>query len=47
MDRREYLFLSISLKRQIFIPSKLGKIGGNEIRFNDFFTKTSKISLYI
>ena len=37
MDRREHLFLSISLKSQIFIPSKLRGMGGNEIRFNDFF----------
>ena len=28
-------------------PSKLGGVGGNEIRFNDFFTKTPKIPLYI
>ena len=28
-------------------PPKLGGIGGNEIRFNDFFTKTPKIPLYI
>jgi len=27
-------------------PPKLGEIGENRIRFNDFFTKTSKISLY-
>ena len=28
-------------------PPKLGGMGGNEIRFNDFFTKTPKIPLYI
>ena len=45
MDRREHSFLSISLKSQIFI-SKLEGIGRNEIRFNEFFTKTLKILLY-
>ena len=29
-----------------FLP-KLGGMRGNEIRFNDFFTKTPKIPLYI
>ena len=47
MSRREHSFLSIPLKSQIFIPLKLGGIGGNEIQFNDFFTKTPKIPLYI
>ena len=47
MDRKEHSFLSILLKLQIFIPLKLEKIGGNEIKFNDFFTKTPKIPLYI
>ena len=28
-------------------PSKLGEMGGNRIRFNEFFTKTPKIPLYI
>ena len=28
-------------------PLKLGGIRGNEIIFNDFFTKTPKIPLYI
>ena len=37
-----------SLKTSNFhSPPKLGGMGGNEIRFNDFFTKTSKIPLYI
>ena len=31
----------------IFIPPKLGGMGGNRIRFNDFFIKTLKIPLYI
>ena len=44
--RREHSF-SISLKFQIFIPSNLGGMRGNEIRFNIFFTKTPKILLYI
>ena len=47
IDKREHLFLSIPLKSQIFITPKLGVIGGNEIKFNDFFTKTLKILLYI
>ena len=48
MGKREHSFLSIFLKPQIFIPPKLGGMGGNEIRFNDFFfTKTPKILLYI
>ena len=47
MGRREHSFLSIPLKSQIFIPPKLGEMGGNEIKFNDFFTKTPKIPLYI
>ena len=44
MGRREHLFLSIPLKSQISILLKLRR---NEIRFNDFFTKTPKIPLYI
>ena len=47
MCRREHSFLSIPLKPQIFIPLKLGKMGGNEIRFNEVVTKTPKILLYI
>ena len=47
MGRREHLFLSIILKSQIFIPSKLGWLGGNEIKFNNFFTKTLKIPIYV
>ena len=47
MNRREHSFLSILLKPQIFIPPEIRGIGGNEIRFNDFFTKTSQIPLYI
>ena len=35
------------LKISNFHPLKLGGIGGNGIRFNDFFTKTPKIPLYI
>ena len=46
MRRKEYSLFSIPLKPQIFIP-KLGGIGENEIRFNNFFTKTPKIFLYI
>ena len=47
MGRREHSFLSISLKPQIFIPLEIGGMGGNKIRFNEFFTKTLKILLYI
>jgi len=47
MSMREYSFLSISLKSQIFIPPEMGGIKGNEIRFNEFFIKTPKIPLYI
>ena len=34
-----------NLKFSFFL--KLKRIEGNEIRFNDFFTKTPKITLYI
>ena len=44
MGRREHALLFIPLKPQIFIPPK---IGGNGIKFNEFFTKTPKIPLYI
>ena len=51
MGMREHSLLSIPLKSQIFIPPplppKLGGMEGNEIKFNDFFTKTPKIPLYI
>ena len=47
IDKREHLFLSIPLKSQIFITPKLGVIGGNEIKFNNFFTKTLKIPLHV
>ena len=47
MDKKEHLFLSILLKSQIFIPSKLGEIRGNEVRFNEFLLKLPKILLYI
>ena len=47
IGRREYSFLFISLKSQFFIPPKLGGMGRNEIIFNEFFTKTPKIPLYI
>ena len=47
MCRMEYSFLSIPLKPQIFIPPEIGGMGGNKIKFNEFFTKTLKIPLYI
>ena len=47
MGRKEHSFLSIPVKSQIFISAKLGGIEVNEIRFNDFFTKTPKLPLYI
>ena len=47
MGMREHSFLSILLKFQIFILPKLRGMRGNRIRFNEFFTKTSKIPPYI
>ena len=47
MGIMEHSFFFILLKLQISIPPKLGGIWGNEIRFNEFFTKTPKIHLYI
>ena len=47
MGRRKYSFLSILWKLQIFVLPKLWGMEGNEIRFNDFFTETPKIPLYI
>ena len=47
MGGREHSFLSISLKFQILFLQKLGGMGGNEIKFNEFFTKTLIILLYI
>ena len=47
MGKRERSFLSILLKPQIFIPSKLREIRGNEIRLNEFLLKLPKILLYI
>ena len=44
MDKREHSFLYIPLKSQIFILPKFGGIEENEIRFNEFFTKISKIT---
>ena len=32
---------------KFLFPLKLGGMRGNKIRFNDFFTKTLKIPLYI
>ena len=46
IGRREHSFFSIPLKSQIFILPKLGGIGGNRIKFNEFFTITPKIPLY-
>ena len=43
MSRSQHSFLFIVLKYQIFIPLKLGGIGGDKIRFNKFFTITLKI----
>ena len=37
MSRKEYSFLSIPLRSQIFIPPKLEGMRGNRIRFNEFF----------
>ena len=35
------------LNLKFSFPPKLGGIGGNEIRFNEIFTKTPKMPLYI
>ena len=42
MGRRKHSFLSIFLKSQIFIHLKIGRNGGNEIRFSEFFIKLPK-----
>jgi len=50
ISRREHSFLNIPSKEsnsKIFIPPKFGGIRENEIRFNEFYTKTSKLPLYI
>jgi len=47
MSRKKHPFLSIPLKFQIFIPPKIGRNEGNEIRFNNFFTKTPKTPIYL
>ena len=47
MGRREHSFLSIPLKPQIFISPNFGRNRREWIRFNEFFTKTPKIPLYI
>jgi hypothetical protein len=43
----EHLFLPIPSKPQFSFPPTLGGIGGNEILFNEIFTKTPKMPLYI
>ena len=47
IGRKEHSFLFVPLKSQIFILRKLGGIEGHEIWFYEFFTKNSKIPLYI
>ena len=54
LSRREWnewegtLIPLYSLKTSNFhSPLKLGRMGGNKIRFNDFFAKTPKIPMYI
>ena len=47
MNMIKHSFLFIPLKSQIFTPLKLGGIEKNKIRFNEYFTKTPKIPLYI
>ena len=46
MDKREHLFLSISLTSN-FHSLEIGRNEKNEIRFSEFLTKTPKIPLYI
>ena len=43
--RWEHSFPHFPSKPQIFIPPKLGGIGGNEIRFNENFIETPKLPL--
>ena len=47
MVKREYSFPPKLSKSQIFVPPKLGRIGGNGFRFNENFIKIPKITLYI
>ena len=49
MNMKEYSFLSIFLKPQIFILLKIGRNEGGGMKLNlmIFFTKTLKIPLYI
>ena len=45
MVRRECSFLPFPSKPQIFVPLKIGGMGGNGFKFNEIFVKTPKIPL--
>ena len=45
MVKREYSFPPKPSKSQIFVPSKLGGIGGNGFRFNENFIEIPKLPL--
>ena len=47
IGRSEHSFFSVLLKLKFLFPPKLWGMWGNGIRFNEFFTKTLKIALYI
>ena len=47
MVKRKYSFRLKPSKSQIFVPPKLGRIGGIGFRFNENFIKIPKIPLYI
>ena len=47
MDMREHSFSSIFSKPIFFFTPNLGGIKGNEIKFNEIFTKNPKIALDI
>ena len=44
-NEMEYSFLPIPSEPQFSFPPKLVEIGGNEILFNEIFTKTPKMLL--
>ena len=45
MVKREYSFRTKPSKSQIFVPPKLGGIGGNGFRFNENFIEIPKLPL--
>ena len=45
MIKKEYSFPPKPSKSQIFVPPKLGEIGGNGFRFNENFIEIPKLPL--